>query len=74
MVRCLFVVLLSSVLGSCIVASAFSTCQSLEEGELRFAFPLRPVKEDTFHLPTYCRQYYNDGSDAWIECMQVGYK
>lgn len=26
------------------------------------------------HLPSVCAQYYNDGTDDWIECMGVGKK
>lgn len=40
-----------------------------------------PPQQDTvrivapsFHLPTFCRQYYDDGTGRWIECMGVGLK
>ena len=26
------------------------------------------------HLPTKCKEFYNDGTDRWVECMGVGYK
>lgn len=26
------------------------------------------------HLPSVCQQYYNNGTDQWIECMGVGRK
>ena len=26
------------------------------------------------HLPSLCKPYYNDGTDAWAECMGVGRK
>ena len=26
------------------------------------------------HLPTKCRQFLNNGTDQWIECMGVGRK
>lgn len=26
------------------------------------------------HLPSKCRQYYNNGTDQWIDCMGVGPK
>ena len=25
-----------------------------------------------YHLPTKCRPFYEDSTDAWIECMGVG--
>lgn len=25
-------------------------------------------------LPTKCAKHYNSGTDAWIQCMGVGYK
>jgi len=25
-------------------------------------------------LPQKCQQYYNNGTDEWIDCMGVGYK
>lgn len=30
-------------------------------------------ERESRHLPTECEQYYCDGTDQWIECMQVGY-
>ena len=28
----------------------------------------------TFHLPTKCAEFYNNGTDEWVNCMGVGYK
>lgn len=30
--------------------------------------------QEVKHLPTECAVYYNDGTDRWKECMQVGIK
>ena len=31
------------------------------------------IKVERVHLPTKCRPFYNDGTEAWINCMGVGY-
>lgn len=51
-----------------------NTCDSAEilkaETAEREPVPL----EERIHLPTKCKEFYNDGTDRWIECMGVGYK
>ena len=75
MYRVLIIVLLSLSLGSCIVFDMYESCESLEEGELRFAYPSKvPTVKEKFHLPTFCHKFYNDGTGRWIECMGVGLK
>jgi hypothetical protein len=32
----------------------------------------RPTPQQT--LPQKCAEFYNDGTDQWIDCMGVGYK
>lgn len=34
----------------------------------------RPPSLVVAHLPTKCAPFYNDGTDAWINCMGVGKK
>ena len=36
--------------------------------------PCPQAMPEKTHLPSLCKQYYNDGTDAWIECMGVGRK
>lgn len=71
----LLILLLSLLLCSCIVVETFRACESMREGELRFALPSRsaPAKAK-FHLPTFCQKFYGDGTGRWIECMGVGLK
>ena len=73
--RVLFILLLSLLIGSCVVKDAFRACESMREGELRFALPSRQATPKVkFHLPTFCQKFYNDGTGRWIECMGVGLK
>jgi len=46
---------------------------SCNHGQFLVAGPPEEPKVK-FHLPSHCRHLYNDGTDAWIECMGVGYK
>lgn len=43
-------------------------------GEIREKVTQESKGRQVEHLPTKCRQYYNTGTDQWIECMGVGRK
>lgn len=59
---CIITIGVCLMLGSCVPAS---------DSSVEWAYSEPKVKR---HLPTICRPLYNDGTDAWIECMGVGYK
>lgn len=61
----LFIVSLIAILSNAVL----HTAQSIEE-EVKEINARQEVK----HLPTECAVYYNDGTDQWIDCMNVGYK
>lgn len=35
--------------------------------------PTPTLKREPVHLPTKCAEFYNDDTEAWIDCMGVGY-
>jgi len=72
--RTLSILFILLTVSSCVVYDAFDMCETLRKGdEMRFSYPptAYPVKKET-HLPTKCREFYNDGTARWAECMQVG--
>lgn len=36
--------------------------------------PIRDVETQHVPLPVKCQEFYNDGTDAWKDCMGVGLK
>ena len=71
--RVLIIVGMAVLLSSCVYVD---TRESLRQGEIRLVYPAGspPMRKQTFHLPTHCRKYLDDGTRRWAECMQVGYK
>lgn len=56
---------------SCVVLETWQACESLEKGEIRFAYPedSAPAK---FHLPSHCRHLLDmPDSLPWQKCMRV---
>jgi len=79
--RHLLILLCALSLGSCVVYDAWDFCESAKEGELRFVYPddsrspiADEIKVEHTHLPTVCREFYNDGTGRWAKCMGVGPK
>ncbi len=60
---------------------AWDVCETMRKGdEVRFTYP-PPDKPNPYmdeikvtHLPTTCREIYDDGTGRWQECMGVGPK
>lgn len=47
---------------------------TIEDRGVQVTYPAPREKDWSDHLPTKCAQYYNDGTERWINCMGVGYK
>lgn len=60
-----FVILLFVSLAFAVVKTAKEIENIVEENHER---------QERRHLPTECREYYNDGTDRWIKCMNVEHK
>ena len=61
----IFIIILFTSLSHAVIKTAYEIGQKIEE---------RTEQRSRLHLPSKCRQHYNDGTNRWKECMGVGYK
>ncbi len=58
--------------GFLLVVLTLGSCEIIVTA-MRHAEPdPKPTPEPELTLPQKCAQYYDDGSDRWIDCMGVG--
>ena len=76
--RSILIVLLALSLSSCVMYDHWDMCETMRKGdEIRFQYPApdspiaREIKVKRVPLPTKCREFYNDGTGRWAECMGV---
>lgn len=65
-------VLVGSIV-ACLMVFTVLVLFALADAQAQASEDLDPCGQE-LSLPEKCREFYNDGTDAWINCMGVGYK
>ena len=53
---------------------ALSICGAVYLDAVRAQQTITIIEKTELTLPEKCREFYNDSTDRWIECIGVGYK